>query len=260
MIINKIPIILMVMLLATPQADAFWGFASKSTYKIARITRSSKALPDDEIIRLSKLSDEAKGPAKIGKKLDDLGLPNEVLEDTYIRIAIQQKKVTRKEAEGMYSRLSDTPGFRTTLRKIIGNNAMGTAGHLNELRIADIASAHGFKVLHIGEKFDDGIKRALTDVDIVLKKRNKYFAIEAKSNVATTIIPMDKYRADLDTLVVYKNKHPNTLIPIFSMTDKPVDPRYLEKLIYEANKRDVQLIFGSPHDQVIKIKLLGDIL
>ena len=257
---KKIPIILIVILLATPQADAFWGFATKSTYKITKITKSSKALPDGEIIRLSKLSDETKGASKIGKKLDDLGLPNEVLEDTYMRIAIHQKKVTRKEAESMFSRLSDTPGFRTTLRKIIGNNAMGTTGHLNELRIADTASKHRFTVMQIGEKFDDGVKQAPTDIDIVLKKGSKYFAIEAKSNAPTTYIPMDKYRADLDTLVIYKNKHPNTLIPIFSITDEPRDPLYLQKLIHEADIRNVQLIFGSPQEQVVKIKLLDEIL
>ena len=160
----------------------------------------------------------------------------------------------------MFSRLSDTPGFRTTLRKIIGNNAMGTAGHLNELRIADTASKHRFTVIQIGEKFDDGVKQAPTDIDIVLKKGSKYFAIEAKNNAPTTYIPMDKYRADLDTLVIYKNKHPNTLIPIFSITDEPGDPLHLQKLIHEADIRNVQLIFGSPQEQVVKIKLLDEIL
>ena len=260
MITKTIPIVLVFLLIATPQADAFWGFVSKTTYKITKITKNTKALPDDEIIKLSKLSDEAKGASKIGKKLDDLDLPNDVLEDTYMRIAIHQKKVTRKEAEGMFNRLSDIPGFRTTLRKVIGNNPKGTAGHLNELRIADTAYQHRFTVIQIGEKFDDGVKQAPTDIDIVLKKGAKYFAIEAKNNAPTTYIPMDKYRADLDTLVIFKNKHPNALIPIFSITDEPVDPLYLQKLIHEAEIRNVQLIFGSPQEQVVKIKLLDDIL
>ena len=99
MITKRIPIFLVLLLLVAPQADAFWGFASKTTYKISKISKSSKALPDDEIIKLSKLSDETKGAAKIGRKLDDLDLPNEVLEDTYMRIAIHQKKVTRKEKQ-----------------------------------------------------------------------------------------------------------------------------------------------------------------
>ena len=175
---------------------------------------------------------------------------------------LYQNKVTRKEAEGMFARLSDTPGFQTTLRKVIGNNATGAAGHLNELRIADTASTYGFEVLQIGEKFDDGARQALTDIDIVLKKGTKYFAIEAKSNAPTTIIPMDRYRADLNTLIIYKQNHPGVLIPIFifTITNRPADPRYMRLLQLEAENRNVQLIFGSPQEQVVKIRLLGDIL
>ena len=258
----KTPIFLVLLLLAIPQTDAFWGSATKhgvkSAPKITQLLKSSKTLPDDEIVRLSKLSDEGAGTAKIGKKLGKLDLPNDVLEDTFMRIAIHQKKISRKEAEGMFAQLSGTPGFRTTLRKIIGNSDVGTAGHLNELRIADTASRHGFKVLGIGEKFTDGLKKASTDIDIVLQKGGKYFAIEAKSYASTTRMPMDKYRADLNTLIVYTHKHTNDVIPVFAITNKPNDPQYLKLLKYEANKRDVQLIFGPPEVQIIKIKLLVD--
>lgn len=260
MINIKISIIFVFMLLVMPQADAFWGFAAKSAHTISKISHSSKALPDEEIIRFSKLSDETKGTTKVGKELGKLNLPNEVLEDTYIRIAIHQNKITRIEAEGMFSRLSDTPGFRSTLRKITGNNDAGTAGHLNELKIADAASMHGFKVLGIGEKFVDGSKKAPTDIDIILEKGRNVFAIEAKGYAPTTRIPLDKYRADLDTLVMYKSKHLNDVIPIFAITNEPNDPRYLTLLKHEAIKRDVQLIFGAPQELVGKIKLLGDIL
>ncbi|MFC1772599.1 hypothetical protein ACFL3A_04505 [Pseudomonadota bacterium] len=247
-------------LLVIPQANAFWGLATKTASSISKISDSSKALPDHEIIRLSKLSDETKGTAKVGRVLGKSNLPNEVLEDTYIRIAIHQNKITRKEAEGMFSRLGDTPGFRSTLRKIIGNNDAGTAGHLNELKIADAASMHGFKVQGIGEVFTDGLKKAPTDIDIILKKGKDVFAIEAKSYAPTTKIPLDKYRADLDTLLMYKRTHKNDAILIFAITNKPNDTRYLELLEREAEKRDVQLIFGSPQELVGKIKLLGEIL
>ena len=261
--IMKIPIFLVLLLLAIPQTDAFWGsatkYGAKSAPKITKILKSSKTLPDDEIVRLSKLSDEGAGTAKIGKQLGKLDLTDDVLEDTFMRVAIHQNKITRTEAESMFYRLSGTPGFRTTLKKIIGNSDTVTAGHLNELRIADTASKHGFKVQGIGEKFTDGLKNAPTDIDIVLEKGGKYFAIEAKSYASTTIIPMDKYRADLNTLVIYKQKRPNNIIPIFAITNKPKNPKYLKSLKYEADKRDVQLIFGSPQNSIEKILLLGDL-
>jgi len=254
---KSLPILfLFLFIIAIPQAYAFWGFASKT---ISAISKSVKALPEDEIIRLSKLSDEIQGTKKVGKELGKLNLPDDVLEDTFSRIAIHQNKLTRKSAEGMFSRLSGTPGFRATMRKVIGNSKVGTKGHLNELEIADIASMNEFKVVGIGEHFVDGIKKSPTDIDIVLEKGGRLFAIEAKSYAKTSKILMDKYRADLDTLVVYKSKK-NNLVPVFTITNKPDDLRYLKSLEYEANKRSVQLIFGDPQSQIEQLKMLGEIL
>ncbi|EDN68076.1 conserved hypothetical protein [Beggiatoa sp. PS] len=184
-------------------------------------------------------------------------MPNDVLEDAYMRIAIQQNKMARGEAEGMFTRLTGTQGFRTTLGKVIGNNPAGTVGHLNELRIADNAAQHGFKVSGIGQKFVDGIKKGPTDIDIVLKKGNKTFAVEAKNYSSTTKIPMDKYRADLDTLVQYRKANASEkVVPVFSFTHQPTSPQHLKMLQHEAKKRDVELIFGSPEEQIIKLKHL----
>lgn len=248
---------LLLFTIVIPQANAFWGFSTKS---ISAISKNIKVLPEDEIIKLSKLSDEIQGTKKIGKELGMLNLPNDVLEDAFIRIAIHQKKLTRETAEEMFSRLSGVPGFRSTLRKIIGNSDVGTTGHLNELKIANIGSANGFKVLGIGEKFSDGLKKAPTDIDVLLEKDGKLFAIEAKSYASTTKIPMDKFRGDLDTLVAYKKMKGNTVIPVFTITNKPNDLRYLKMLHHEANKRGVQLIFGKPQEQIEQIKMLGSIL
>lgn len=241
-------------------ASAFLGEATKTGLMIARIAKTMKALPDDEIIKLSKLSDKVRGTEQIGDKLGKLDLPNEVLEDTFIRIAVYQRTIARTEAEGMYSRLSGVPGFRSTLRKIIGNNDAGTIGHLNELRIADTASVNGFKVLGVGEKFVDGVKKAPTDIDILLEKGHKAFAIEAKNYAATTKIPMDRYRADLDTLILYQKQNAKQVIPIFAFTNKPTDPTYLKLLQIEADKRKVQLIFGDPQALLEQIKVLEQIL
>lgn len=275
---KRILLFLVLLLMATPQANATGGYLVKPfselseylvkkisefgeyfarTFKITKLSKSKKVLSDDEIIRLSKISDEANGSVKIGKELSKLGLPNDVLEDTFMRIAIYQRKFTRIEAEGMFSRLSGTPGFSTTLRKIIGNNAVGSVGHLNELKIADTASMHRFSVLKIGEPFDDGLKKAPTDIDIILRKVEKYYAIEAKDYASTTPIPMDMFRADLDTLVMYRQKNPKkNIIPILAITNKPDDLRYLILLKHETKKRGVQLVIGSPQGVIEQVKLL----
>jgi hypothetical protein len=255
-----IPLILIFLFFGSFHANAFWTSAGKAIINIAKISKSSKALPDDEIIRFAKLASEANGTKRVGQTLGKLNLPNDVLEDIYMRIAIQQHKMSRKEAEAMFTRLTGTQGFRTTLGKVIGNNPAGTAGHLNELRIADNATMHGFKVSGIGQKFVDGIKKAPTDIDIVLKKGNKTFAVEAKNYSSTTKISMVKYRADLDTLVQYRKVNSSdNVVPVFSFTHQP-SPQHIKMLQYEADKRGVQFIVGSPEEQIIQLKLLSEIL
>jgi hypothetical protein len=247
---------LLIIIIAIPQANALGGFPIKA---ISAISKSVKVLPEDEIIRLSKLSDEIQGTKKVGKVLGKLNLSDDILEDAFLRIAIHQNKLTRESAEGMFSRLSNTPGFRTTMRKVIGNSNVGTHGHLNELRIADIASMNGFTVAGIGEQFVDGIKKSPTDIDILLEKGGKTFAVEAKNYAKTTKIPMDKYRADLDTLVIYKGNN-DEVIPVFTITNKPDELLYMERLEHEANKRGVQLLFGTPQEQIEQVKMLWEIL
>lgn len=246
--------VLLVMLLA-PQANAFWGSTSKA---VTAITKNSKALSKDAIIRLSRLSDESQGTAKVGKKLGKLNLPNDVLEDAFLRIAIYQGKLTKESAEGMFSRLGGIPGFRETLRKVIGNSEKGTIGHLNELKIADNASTHRFRIIGIGGRFNDGLKKAGTDIDILIERSGKIFAIEAKNYAPTTNLPMDKFRADLDTLVTHRNKTGS--IPVFTLTQKPQSVRDFKVLELEAKKREIHLIIGTPGEQIEQIKMLSKIL
>lgn len=186
-----IPLILIFLFFSPSNVDAFWGTVVKATVKITKISKSTKTLPDDEIIRFAKLASEGKGTKKVGQALGRLNMPNDVLEDVYLRIAIYQNRIARKEAEVMFVRLNGTQGFRITLSKVIGNSSEKTVGHLNELRIANSASINGFKVLGIGRKFDDGIKKAATDIDVLLKKGTKTFVVEAKDYKSTTRIPMD---------------------------------------------------------------------
>jgi len=213
------------------------------------------SLPNSEITRLSLLSTK-----QIGIELGKRKLSKNALEDVYVRIAIEQKKISRVEAEEFYKHLHGVDGFRSTLSKVVGKSPQKTAGHLNELKIANVASRNGFKTVGIGVKYQDGLKKAPTDIDIILKKDSKTFIIEAKDYSSTTKLPLDKYRADLDTLNVYKKEH-NTerVIAIFSITNKPKDEKYLKLLKKEAKRRNVELIFGTPSQQTVQINQLNRI-
>jgi hypothetical protein len=161
----------------------------------------------------------------------------------------------------MFERLRGTEGFRTTLRKVIGNSDVKTAGHLNELRIADTASQYRFTVKHIGEPFDDGVKAADTDIDVLLERGGRIVAIEAKDYAPTTPIPMDKFRADMGSLTQYAASDPKRrVIPVFSITNIPDDANAWRMLQLETDRRGIQLIVGSPEQQIEQIKVLAEIL
>ena len=72
---------------------------------IAAITKDTRALADEEIVRLARLAREINGTKTVGKVLGEQKLPPEVLEDAYLRIALQQQRLPRREAEGMFERL-----------------------------------------------------------------------------------------------------------------------------------------------------------
>lgn len=251
---NKIVAIFILLAVSVLQTNA-WALSPKTIYNIAKIFDNPHTFINTEIKELSRL------PAKaLGKHLSKSKLPDKILEDTFIRIAIYKKIINSRQAEGMFTRLTGVAGFRTTLKKIIGNNSAGRKGHLNELQIANNANVAGFKVLGIGEKFKDPAKKALTDIDIVLKKGNRTFIIEAKAYHKTKIDKIN-YRADLNTLTAYQKQHKNSdIVPIFTFTEKPQDLAYFKFLSNTAQKNGVQLIFGNPNAQIEQIKMLDKIL
>lgn len=220
-----------------------------------------QALPDDEIGRLANLGSKTGGTKEIGRVLGNKKLPEAVIEDTYLRIAVHQSKILRPEAEGMMTRLRGTPGFRSTLSKTVGASDIKTSGHLNELRIADKAAENGFMVRGIGTPFKDSNKSATTDIDLLLQRNGKTFAIEAKDYRPDTMIPLDKFRADMVTLNEYaKANRSSRVIQIFSMTNRPSNDLSRRLLSKEAARRGVELLYGSPEEVVIQVRQLEKLL
>ena len=229
---------------------------------IKPITKIVGALSDKKIIALSGLS-RTEGAKQVGRILGKLRLSDEILEDTYLRIAVHQGTILRREAEELYASLSKVPGFRTTLRKITGKAPNLTKGHLNELRIANEASKHGFEVTGIGTKFDDGIKKGISDIDVILRKKDRLFPMEVKDH--NNFSHMNMLREDMDTLVAYKRWRSNinpddSIIPVFTITNRPTNPQLERLMLTEAQRRGVQLIFGPPLEQIEKIKILESII
>lgn len=246
-------------------AQAFFGVPLKPAAKTVGsfLIKHPQALPDKEIAVLSKIAKTSKGTREIDKRLAGVRppLPNEVLEDTFMRIAVHQGGLGADEAGKMFSRLSGVPGFRSTLHKVIGNSEVKTSGHLHELRIADSAAQNSYKVKAIGDPFDDGIKAGKTDIDILLEKNGREIAIEAKHYLPSTHIPLDKFRGDLLTLAQYLKAHPGkNVIPVFSLSQKPADEASFKLLQSAAKQHGVQLVVGTPTELMAQVRQLQRVL
>lgn len=259
---NKMKIFgLLVILILIP--NAYSGMVNKLIMKFSSTVGKStkKVISNKEIVKLSKMSDTYKGTKAVKNYIGKMNLSQSAREYLYLKIAIYQNKISKKEVETMFNNLKGVDGFSSTLSKIIGNNPQGTVGHLNELKIANEGAKFGFKVIGIGKKFDDGIKNSLTDIDVLLRKNGTDILIEAKKYSAKTQMPLDKFKKDLETLVVYGNSvSTGKSIKVFSFTEKPQNLKLLRLYQFWADKKGVQLIFGTPKEQIIQIKMLESIL
>ncbi|GEM_PF-1840115 len=242
-------------------AEAFWGAVARVAAKQApKLGKVADALSEEEVVVLARRSLESKGVHAVGQILAAKRLSDLALADAYLRILIQQGKITAAEADDIFKHLHQVPGLRATLRKASGVNPAQIQGHLNEVRIANAAAKRGFTVVEIGRKWDDGIKNGLTDIDVLIEKGGKTFAVEAKDYASTSTIPMDAFRADMDTLVAFRKANGPDCHPIFTITNPPADPAMRRLLEKEAERRGVHLLYGSPDEQAILIDQLAEVL
>ena len=244
-----LPLVSVALLLVTPVAHPL----------TASLIKLSATLSDDLIKVLASISRRSGGTKEVGNILGAMKLTDSVLEDTYLRILVNQGRLSGSEANKLRRNLAGTPGFRTTLRKITGNNASVSKGHLNELQIANKASKRGFGIAGIGARFDDGLKHGVSDIDLLLTKNGKTLAIEAKDrSYLESQRFLAEFRRDLDTLVEYKKAN-DGVIPVFTLTRQPSD-RYMKQLTDAARRRGVELIVGPIDSQVEQLRLLANIL
>ena len=243
---KRLPALALILLLIPIQASPF-----KSLFFY-----HGPRLANETIEYLSKLAREPKGAAKVGSILGKERLTPEGIEDALLRIAVRNGVIPEDEALGMFSRLSGVKGYSSTLRKVMANKQPMAQGHLNELRIADSASQRGFSVLGIGQKFDDGIKKAFADIDVVIEKNGTVFVLEAKDYAAKGRFPMDQFRADMETLRQYKTAlKREKVIPVFSVTRMPDSGQDWKRLL-EAAEPDIRVIVGSPDEQAVILRFI----
>lgn len=202
------------------------------------------ALTSTEIADLAKKCKKPGGLEDVGQILGRRNLPDAVLEDTYLRLAVALDKLPTNDAPDMFARLTGTPGFRTTLRKVCSMNVSQSVGHQAEIKLAYAAAKKGHKVISLGEPFSDGIKRGASDIDIQLNIGGRRFACESKNYQGN--VPMDVINADAITLLQFKKQNPNS-IPVFVFSNSPS-----EAITTVLRRKGIESIVGDA-DQVITL-------
>lgn len=228
---------------------------------IAPVARRGQTVAESDVARWAASAVKPGGSKAVGQELAARRLGREALEDTYLRIAIHQNRIERAEAESMFARLSGTPGFQETLRKVTGANDRMTIGHRSELQIALAARQQGIRVNAIGLRFDDGIKKGTTDLDLVLGNGRRTVVVEAKNYGEKEPIPLDQFRADMLTLNAYAKANPQErVVPVFTVTHVPSDRDSWRLLQIAARQHSVELVAGTPAEQAIQIRQLLEVL
>lgn len=237
--------------LSTPNGKAL------ATFLLSASKYFKHALPTEKVEKFARIAMKPGGTKIVRDEIGKMNLPEDVIEDTFARILVYQHRVERTEADGWMRRLSGTPGFKGAMSKSMGSSEANTIGHLNEVRIADSAAQANFKVHGIGVRFKDPNKKGDTDIDVLLERNGKLFAIEAKAYPADAAMPMDTFRADLLTLAEFRKANPQKqVIPVFAITNKPANPDVWKRLEHSAKGHGVEPLTGSADDVVLQLPLL----
>lgn len=226
---------------------------------VAALGKCANALPDDEINRLAQIASKPNGLEEVGKILgkanyigkygDEAG--HLILQDTYLRIALKNGKISNKVASEALEHLGGTPGLTTLLRKINSSSVSQAKGHLRELEIAMSAQKRGFSTVSLGQKFADGLKKGDTDLDVLLRKNGKNFAIESKAYSGK--VPDSMVKADAESLITFCKEIDGT-VPVFCFETAPSRTAQ-----YFLSKREVKCIVGTPDEIVAKLDILANL-
>lgn len=228
-----------------------------ATFLLSVSKHFPRALPPKEIEEFARIAVKPGGTVIVRNEIGKLNLPEEVIEDTFARILVYQNRVERTEADGWMRRLSGVAGFKGAMSKSMGASEANTIGHLNEVRIANSAARDNFKVHGIGVRFKDPNKKGDTDIDILLERNGKLFAVEAKAYPADAAMPMDTFLADMLTLAEFRKANPQKqVVPVFAITNKPANPDIWRLLDHAAKGHGVELLAGSSDEVVQQLPFL----
>lgn len=255
-IIKNLTVSLLLSLILVNQTSALSITTAEDTLKLfdAVISKIKPSQLDD----LTNLTRQPNGLKEVGKILSSEGLTDVERSAVYLKICTRKGLMTQLEAEEYFKNLKEVPGFSSTIRKISGASSKGTSGHLAEIQQANAIKNAGWNVLNIGEKFNDGFKNNLTDIDLVFSNSNAKYIAEVKNYKDDTYIILDKWRADMQSLAAFKQLQQKSGVnykSIFIVRNIPKSERVRKTLEKDAETFKVRLLYGDPENIVKQLGL-----
>ncbi len=141
---------------------------------------------------------------------ESLRLGNAGTAELVLRVAAKDGRISAREAELLYGSLRETPGFDKTAKLLLvgEKSSKQLIGPLQELRIASKLQKSGYKVIELRKYFPHDPAKKWTDIDIIVEKGGKRFAIESKAWARK--MQWDQIALDVGTLKAYEKLNPGT--------------------------------------------------
>ena len=176
-------------------------------------------------------------------------LKEKFFESSYLKILVAQNRLPASMEDEILKNLSGVPGFKSTLSKMVGKPGVNDAkavGHGFEILAANEFKKKGYNILSIGERFNDGIKSAPTDIDLIISKGRTKYVFELKNynpydyNNNTLI----QFRSKMESLEAYAKANDNVK-PFFVISNKPADKKNVALLEAYAKYHNVKILYAD---------------
>lgn len=254
--LNRLIISLFLILFSFGEASALSSNTAKDAIKIVEI--AYQKLKPSQIDELTELTKKRDGVKEVGKILAAKNLTESERSAIYLKILTNKGLITEQEAGEYFKNLNLVPGFSSTIRKAMGASSRGSSGHLAEIQQANAVKNQGWEVVSIGEKFSDGIKKGLTDIDLRFNIGKRKYIAEIKNYQEGTSIPLDKWRSDMESLAAYQKinaKSGEKIDAIFIVRNIPKSDKDRKLLEQAARNYGVRILFGEPDTIVRQLTL-----
>lgn len=232
---------------------------SKGVKTAKTLGKCANALPDSKIDELADIADGPNGLKELNQILgkanyiarygDDAG--HIILQDTYLRIAIKNGRISKEMAEQAMENLPNAPGLTSLLGKINSTSFSQAKGHLRELELAIHSQQRGFTPVSFGQKFADGLKKGDTDLDVHLLRNGMNYAIESKAYAGH--VPNDMIRADAESLLAFCKNVGNTK-PVFCFETPPS-----EAVRLFLKERNITYLTGTASEIATKLDIISSL-